>query len=203
MNRVGTATSSPAHARAMLVGLLLLFAAPLLIATVLYGFRDWVSLPPPDSHGDLIVPAHPFKRFDLVTLNRKPLDIEFLRGKWTLVYVGDRRCDLWCEASLFKMRQVRLALGRDQTRVQRLYVVTDNQALTHLRPLLRRHSGMKVAQPLEGSRRAVLDPFGAHPSGTFFLIDPHANLMMRYPPNATARGLKEDLEHLLEVSRIG
>jgi hypothetical protein len=203
MIRTTDAPQSPARASAILAGLVLVFTAPLVIAAVLYYFSDQLPLPQPSSHGDLILPVHTFKQFSLRGLNGKPLDIGFLRGKWTLIYVGGSHCDLWCEASLFKMRQVRLALGADQARVQRLYLLTDTKALGDLRPLLRRHPDMTVAQPRPTHCQAVLRPFGALPSGTFFLVDPHANLMMRYPPDATSKGLKEDLAHLLEVSRIG
>jgi cytochrome oxidase Cu insertion factor (SCO1/SenC/PrrC family) len=160
-------------------------------------------LPQADPHGDLITPADPIGPFELRTLRGRALDKAFLRDQWTLVYVGGSRCDLWCEASLFKMRQVRLTLGEDQDRVQRLYLLTDTQALEGLRPLLSRHRSMVVATPREESRLKVLTQFGPHGSGSFFLIDPNANLMMRYSANATSEGLKEDLTRLLEVSTIG
>ncbi len=185
------------------MGLILVISAPLLLAMLVYHFRDQLPVPPPNSNGELIAPPHPFARFDLTRLNGKPLNINFLRDKWTLVYVGGSRCDLWCEASLFKMRQVRLALGKDQSRVQRLYLLTGKQTLANLRPLLRQYPGMTVAEPRAAFRRFLLAAFGAHPSGTFFLIDPHANMMMRYPPDATSSGIKEDLAHLLEASSIG
>jgi hypothetical protein len=203
MNKVSTAPLSSLRSRAMLVGLIVLFAAPLLLAMLVYYFRDQLPVPPPDSYGKLIVPPHPFDRFDLTRLNGRPLNIDFMYGKWTLVYVGGSRCDLWCEASLFKMRQVRLALGEDQARLQRLYLLTDTRALPALQPLLHRYPGMIVAKPRVASRYPLLAAFGPHPSGTFFLVDPHANLMMRYPPDATSSGIKEDLAHLLEVSGIG
>jgi hypothetical protein len=202
-NKVSTAPLSSLRSRALLVGLILACAAPLLLATLVYYFRDQLPVPPPNSHGKLIVPPHPFHRFDLTRLNGRSLNIHFLHNRWTLVYVGGSRCDLWCEASLFKMRQVRLALGEDQSRLQRLYLLTDTRALSALRPLLHRYPGMIVAKPRVAARYPLLAAFGPHPSGTFFLVDPHANLMMRYPPDATSSGIKEDLVQLLEVSSIG
>ncbi len=195
--------TSPARARLYLAGLALLFMAPLLIAASLYYFGNRLPTPRVDSNGDLLLPARPIDDFEVRDLAGRPLDPEYLRGKWTLVYVGGSRCNLWCEASLFKMRQVRLTLGRDQDRVRRLYLLIDTRALARLRPLLHRHRGMALAIPREGATHRLLNAFGRHPSGTLFLIDPHANLMMRYPPDTTARGLQEDLHRLLEVSRIG
>jgi hypothetical protein len=203
MNKASPAPHSFLRSRVLLLGLILVFAGPLLAAIFVYYFRDQLPLPESNTYGDLILPIHPYHRFELVNLNGKPLGIGFLRDKWTLVYVGGSDCDLWCEASLFKMRQVRLTLGADQERVQRLYVLTDTRTLDALRPLLRRYPGMTVATPRESDRRALLAPFGDHPSGTFFLVDPNANLMMRYSPDTTSKGLKEDLTHLLEASGIG
>lgn len=201
--KLSSAPHSSLRSRALLVGMILVFAAPLLAASFMYYFRDRLSLPAPNAYGDLILPAHAYQRFSLKRLNGRPLDIEFLRDQWTLVYVGGSACDLWCEASLFKMRQVRLTLGADQSRVQRLYILTDTRDLGALRPLLRRHPGMTVATPPEGRHQALLAPFGEHPSGALFLIDPNGNLMMRYPPDAAAKGLMEDLDHLLKASGIG
>jgi hypothetical protein len=194
---------SPQLSRVLLIGLVLLFAAPLLLAVLFYRFSDWLPVPAPNSHGTLITPAHPFKRFDLVALSGKLLDIGYLRDQWTLVYVGGAECDLWCQAAQFKMRQVRLALGEDQGRVQRLYLLKKVSAPRSLRWLLRRYPGMTVATPNEEARSDVLSAFGEPRSGAFFLIDPRANLMMRYPPSATSEGLKQDLTRLLEASQIG
>ncbi len=200
MNSTTNDTQGSPRARLKLLGLTAVFAAPLLVAAVLYAFSDWLPLPAPVSNGELVSPPRTVKEFELQTLKGRRLTRGFLRSKWTLLYVGGSRCDLWCEASLFKIRQVRLSLGRDQSRVQRLFVLTDTRALRALRPLLRRHAGMAVAQ---AQSRNTLRSFGAHLSGTFFLVDPHGNLMMRYAPRATAKGLQQDLDHLLEASRIG
>ena len=42
------------------------------------------------------------------------------------VYVGDGRCDERCRAALTLMRQTRLALNADMTRVQRIFLATGN-----------------------------------------------------------------------------
>jgi hypothetical protein len=36
-----------------------------------------------------------------------------------------------------------------------------------------------------------------------FVVDPLANLMMRYDSSHDPKGLREDLQHLLELSQIG
>jgi hypothetical protein len=44
---------------------------------------------------------------------------------------------------------------------------------------------------------------GATNSHRLYLIDPLGNLMMYYPPEATPKGLLEDLKRLLRLSSIG
>lgn len=203
MTESATAAASSLRSKAALVGLIFVFAAPLLAAVLFYRFAGWLPLPEPDSHGNLVSPAHTFERFNLTGLGGKRFGIRYLKGKWTLIYAGGSRCDLWCQAALFKMRQVRLTLGKNQARVQRLYVITGSEALPGLRPLMHRDSGMMVATPRQDSRGMMLDALRPRPSGTFFLVDPHANLILRYPPDTTSEGLKQDLSRLLKASQIG
>src|SRR5204862_392587 len=47
-----------------------------------------------------------------------------LRGTWSLVYVGNGACDGACRQALWVMRQTRLALNNDMTRVQRVFLVS-------------------------------------------------------------------------------
>ncbi|MDZ7645307.1 MAG: hypothetical protein U5K76_14560 [Woeseiaceae bacterium] len=49
---------------------------------------------------------------------------------------------------------------------------------------------------------ASLRPRDAAPGG-YFLIDPLGNVVMYFPPDIRPRDLVDDLEHLLELSRIG
>jgi cytochrome oxidase Cu insertion factor (SCO1/SenC/PrrC family) len=127
-----------------------------------------------------------------------------LRGKWTLAYIGGSRCDAPCRESLYTMRQVRLALGEDMRRVERLLILTDQEGLAELREGLKSYPGMVVAT----ASRAALDDlrrtfdWEAYP-GSVFVIDPLGNLMMRYDPATEPKGMLKDLERLLKVSRIG
>ena len=47
-----------------------------------------------------------------------------LRGKWTMLYVGDGLCDDRCRKALYLTRQSRIALNKDMDRVQRVFLVT-------------------------------------------------------------------------------
>ena len=45
-----------------------------------------------------------------------------LTGRWTFLYLHQGDCGPPCEDALVLMRQVRLALGKDASRVQRVFV---------------------------------------------------------------------------------
>lgn len=188
---------------ASFVGLITVFLVPLLVAVLLYTFRDRLPLPDPKTNGVLIHPARPINQFGALTMSGETLSLDHLRGKWTLVYIGGSRCDLYCEASLFKMRQARLALGENMSRVQRLLLFNSTAGLDDLATLLGEHPKLITASVSDNMRTAVLESFGERPEGNVYIVDPLGNVMMRYPPNATTEGLLKDLKHLLKVSQIG
>ena len=67
-------------------------------------------------------------------LDDRPAPLAALKGQWTLVVVAPAACDPACEQRLLWQRQVREALGREKDRVDKLWLVIDDQAL---RPELR------------------------------------------------------------------
>ena len=96
------------------------------------------------------------------------------------------------------MRQVRLALGRNATRLARVLVADDGRppdsaALAPLEDLI-------VAVPASG----LAMPAGAgNDRARIYLVDPHGNVMMRWPAQPDMRRMLKDLERLLKASQIG
>src|SRR6185503_14017395 len=107
-----TPTAAP-RARKQIWILIALFFAPLALAFLLYYGGGWRP-PGSTNKGELISPPRPLP------------DGAAWHGKWTLVYVGDGRCDEQCRAALLLTRQTRLALNADMTRVQRIFLATGN-----------------------------------------------------------------------------
>lgn len=186
-----------------LLGLFLAFFGPLLIATSLYFKPDGFGLvPKAASHGTLIVPAIPLA--DLIAANPEgeSLSRDLLRKKWTLLYRGAQRCNLDCEADLFKMRQVRLALNQNVNRVQTLYLMPEQQISADFRQILARHSNLIVAR-LTDDKAAITQQINTHLRPGIYLVDPLGNLMAHYAHDAASKGLLRDMKKLLKVSRIG
>jgi cytochrome oxidase Cu insertion factor (SCO1/SenC/PrrC family) len=184
--------------------LVAMFFAPLLIAFILYyGVEGWRPAGG-TNHGELITPARPLPAPALTSAADGPLEPQFLRGKWTLVYIGDGQCDARCREALTLMRQTRLALNDDLTRVQRVFLAT-GQCCDH-RYLDAEHRGLITARAEGEAAAALLQYFpGAENggSGRIYIVDPLGNLMMSYAPDAPPKGLFEDLKTLLKLSHIG
>jgi hypothetical protein len=202
----------PAHdrrQRRLLVGLALLFFAPLAVSFYLYYGAPWR----PGgrvNHGDLIDPPRPLPVLSLPlaphdSVTPEPGALKF-QNKWTLLYVGPGDCGELCRLDLYNMRQVRLALNRDMDRVQRVFIATaaccDWQFLDAEHPDLLTASSSPKAAPLLALLPAVggIAPAAAE---RIYLIDPLGNLMMSYAPTAKPKGMLQDLKRLLGLSHVG
>ena len=176
--------------RTMLL-LIALFFVPLAVSFWLYFGTGW--RPQGSSiHGVLFDPA--------VAL---PPAAEPLRGKWSLLYVGEGTCDENCRRSLVFARQTRLSLNQEMDRVQRVFLATG--ACCDVQYLETEHKGIKVFDVSEDEARAellgLLPPEGREHS--LYVVDPLGNLVMRYDTREAPRGLLTDMKKLLKLSHIG
>lgn len=190
--------------RTFLIAMFVVFFAPLFFAMWLfYGPNTWLS-ENTQNHGELIQPLRPLDEFSISSIAGKTWQHKDFLGMWTLLYLGDEHCDLYCEASLFKMRQVRLALGRERQRVQRKYLGVHTHAnKRHLTEILTRYPGMQIDWFENKQIKISLPQLQDMQEHQIYVIDPLGNLMMLYNKKATARGMRNDLKRLLKVSKIG
>ncbi|MGC1521051.1 MAG: hypothetical protein WA803_05880 [Steroidobacteraceae bacterium] len=188
--------------RRLLIGLALLFFAPLGLAFYLYyGHGTWH----PGGHvnaGELITPARPLPALALPLLGEGTTDPNFLKGKWTLLYVGKGDCSESCRRELYDTRQIRIALDRDMDRVQRVLVAEggccDARFLHDEHPDLIAIRATPAAAPL-----LALLPQDGGAAPRVYLVDPLGNLMMFYGAEVKPKGMLEDLKRLLRLSSIG
>lgn len=181
--------------RAKLVLIGAVFAAP--IAASLLTYRFWPPQPTAN-HGELLLPPESITRHGFADAQGVRFAFDDLTGKWILVVSDSGECAAACAAKLVALRQVRLALGRDAARVERVFVVDDGR-----RPdaaLLAAFAGTVVAMSPPG---AALPPGAAHDRAHIYLVDPRGNVMMRWPAAAEPRHLLDDLKRLLRASQIG
>jgi hypothetical protein len=184
-----TAPPRTKHNRRMLLGLLLLFAAPLGLAFWLYYGSGWRPASH-TNHGQLVAP---------VVSVPGPV----FRGKWSLAVIGagDAGCDAACRGALVYARQTWLSLGKLSPRVQR--VLLAGEGCCDTRYLQREQAGLLTLPEAATGGAAVRQVFPAPQINTVFIVDPLGNLMMRYDVRDNPSGLREDLKKLLELSHIG
>jgi hypothetical protein len=198
--------------RRVLIGLALMFFAPLGIAFYLYyGHGSWL----PGGHvntGELVQPVRPLPPLALPLWDSGTTDPNFLKGKWTFLYVDQGPCGQGCRARLYDTRQVRLALNRDMKRVQRVFIAggecCDAQFLREQHPDLITIRASGAAAPLlallpERGLSTAAQGARAAEAPRVYLIDPLGNLMMSYAAGATPKGMLEDMKRLLRLSSIG
>lgn len=179
-------------------------AAPFLLSWVLVNFTDVGRGGNSGNHGTLIVPPRPVPDAVLHDPGTRRPD-HALHGRWTLLYLAGPVCAADCAQALLTMRQVRLALGRDATRVQRLLAVPDD-ALDLLAPQQREaYAGQLVIELSRLGRERFLLEGGEDPvsASRIYLIDPLGNLMMYYRAGTDPLGIVKDIKRLLKYSRIG
>lgn len=207
---IGAAAAHDRRQRRMLVGLAVLFFAPLALSFYLYyGPVAWR----PHSHvnhGDLIDPARPLPAVALLLANPESTHTmsspDLLRSKWTLLYVGVGSCADSCRRALYNTRQVRFALNRDMERVQRVFLALG--PCCDWRYLRGEQADLVTLRdsPQAASLLALLPSYDQVPAATadrVYIIDPLGNLMMSFAPTAPPKGMLTDLKRLLGLSHVG
>lgn len=168
--------------RGLVIGLTVVFAAPLLIALILRvsGWQPSVT----GNHGELVEPP-------------VPLDVpksSDLADHWVLVFSPASSCDAQCRSVDESLHGVHRALGKDAHRVRLVW----SQAPAE--------QGTAPERTIDGAawltRLERAAPGGLQPNAAY-LVDPRGFLMMWYPPGFEAPGVLEDLERLLRYSRVG
>jgi hypothetical protein len=204
-----TSRSGPgaAHGRRGLIALAALFLLPLAVAFWLYyGSAGWRPTGA-TNQGDLVDPPRPLPVLELAGADGERGGLDLLRGRWTLLYIGDGRCDARCREALHLTRQTRIALNKDMNRVRRVFLATGS--CCDRGRLGAEHPDLVIAELTGAEGRAFLrevptyDGVPVARAGRIYVVDPLGNLMMSYSPAAPDKALLDDLTRLLKLSHIG
>lgn len=155
------------------------------------------------NYGDFIDPrAHPVPALKGVSLDGKPLELDAYRGKWIMLQVDTGDCNDACQKKLYAMRQLRLTQGKEMSRVERVWLVTDKAPVETM--VLREYDGTRLLRAdADAVARWLPTAAGTKPSDHLYMIDPLGNLMMLFPKDPDLNKVKKDLGKLLKASRIG
>jgi hypothetical protein len=232
-------TAHDRRQRRILIGLALLFFAPLGLSFYLYYGKNWHPGGRVNA-GELISPPRPLPSLALPLLglsasasagastdadadagpgttsspstspststSTSPSETnpQFLKGKWTFLYVQHGRCDDECRRRLYDTRQVRLALDREMNRVQRVFIGdSDCCDITELKAAHPDLIAIRASPADEPLLTLLPVRTGAENSHRVYLIDPLSNVMMFYAPDVRSKGMLDDMKRLLRLSSIG
>jgi glutathione peroxidase-family protein len=182
-----------------LFAVILVCAAPMIASYLAY----YVIKPQGrNNYGELIDPrAHPIPALASTTLDGKPARLEDFKGKWVMLKVGAGDCADACQKQLFAMRQLRLMQGKEQDRVERVWLVTDSSPLDTM--LIRQYDGMHMLRARADAVAKWLPADAGSVADHIWLIDPQGHLMMRFPKDPEPRKVHKDIAKLLKASAVG
>ncbi|MEO1573999.1 MAG: cytochrome C oxidase subunit I [Pseudomonadota bacterium] len=195
MNPTQTNEPTPGNGRRQLVLMALLFLGPVVAALGLYYMKPELAPTGSTAHGELINPV-----VQIPAIDAPANEGATFYGAWTLAVVAPG-CDEACAESLLKVRQIRLALGRDMGRIARVLMLTAGGRAED--DLVAAHPDLRVVDDREPELLAQAERFPGNPGDSIYLVDPLGNLMMRFERGTESKAIKADLKRLLKLSSIG
>lgn len=169
--------------------------APIIASYTLY---FWEVRPSSVNYGELLE-VKPLVGTALNQSDNTIFRMRQLRGKWVLLSVDSGKCDEQCRQKLYYMRQVRTMQNAEKDRIERVWLIDDNEA-----------PDPKIAEEFKGTRFISAKdsellaeiPATASQRDHIYVIDPISNLMMRFPKNADPSKMAKDIKRLLKVSQL-
>jgi hypothetical protein len=192
-------TLSPPSRRNGLPMLLLvvsLLALPFLIAAGLF-FIGWQPSRT-TNHGYLHNPPPALPPTGLRAADGQALPTAELGGKWLLVLSGSGPCDAACAGRIDEMRRIQVSLNKEMTRLRRV-VLTDRAGDAELAAARQRQPDLVVAE----APANWLPVSGLATGYRLHIVDPQGRLIMDYPVDVAAKGVRADLDRLLKFAWTG
>jgi len=183
------------------VPLWLLLGSFLVPAILAYGYFFFGDRPTVASNGQLITPVIDISSLKLTNQNGELLSNDQLTPKWRMYYFVGSSCDQLCQNDLYNLRQMNIALGKYQDRVQHVIAHLDEPANDFSELINTEHQqAIRVYTRAENIQALTAKDADAK---TIYLVDPLGNIMMKFPHDLEPKLILKDIKKLLKVSRIG
>ncbi len=186
--------------RITIVAVFLVFFAPVIVAVLMHS--EWFEWRPAETrnHGELLQPPHPLEPFNLEDGHGEALQHSDLLDQWQLLYVIEHACEESCLESLYWLRQVRRAQDRHQLEVDILLVTPIAISPETRSEIDALEADIRILD--DSSGQAFLDLLPAEESKPVsYILDPGANIILRYPEGSDYNGMRRDLRRLLTWTR--
>ena len=183
------------------------FLIPLAVATTWYKVLPERFHPTSSTNnGELLDPIFTLDPFEHQTVQGVVFSNKDVEKVWTLVHFVEGQCDELCSQSLYRTRQLRISLGKDIDRLNRVVVLglsgegESNQKMWASHPDLRVLISAENGVGSQIKSRVENIPFSRD---ALFLIDPLGNVMMHFSETLPPKLIKKDIRKLLKLSHIG
>lgn len=193
----------------MMMGILIaVFFGPIIVALSLYSTQSFV--PETLNHGQLLDPPLTLADLQLTNIQHKLVKEEQLPHAWRLLYINHGHCNKLCQDNLYKMRQVRKAMGKNMNRVSRIMVepTSAKQANAIAHTIAKKYHGTLLVEAEQHHIQKFINdtPNAAKNNldhGALYIVDPLGNVILSYSANAKPKDIYQDLKRLLTASQIG
>lgn len=165
--------------------LFFLFFTPMALAWIFYTHQQWLPKHK-TNYGQLLSPP--------LTLSQLGLDTG-IHGKWQLFLIQNGPCNSTCQQNVLMQRQIQRALGKDMNRMQRV-VVTFAEEDKKI-PVETWQDAKPISADLQSFEKMKIQ------SVVWLIADPLGNIILSYSASISPDDILKDLQHLLEVSKIG
>jgi cytochrome oxidase Cu insertion factor (SCO1/SenC/PrrC family) len=195
--------NAPRNRRTFLI-LAALFLLPFVTAWIYFRFLPQWHPASFTNYGQLVTPARPLPVLSLIDIAGNKVAADALQNKWSLIYIGSSECNDDCRKRLVMFRQIRLALGKDLQRAQRVYIAPDIDSARKLQgELAKDHADLRVFADTGSVGARASDFFQSPDSTAIYAVDPLGNWFMIYAGEIDPKGPYGDLHKLMQLSTIG
>ena len=212
-----TETSNQSGGRAILLLIAGLPVTMILASTWLWYFVergdvDIIGALGTANSGELLAEPINIRELEFEATDGSTVGLSGIEPKWTMLLVNDgATCDAACNELLYVTRQIRIAIGRDYQRTQRLLIVDtpidliqsndytegpSDDTMPLMPQLERDHVDLNVWRRED---QAVL-PEGQSEPSAWYLVDPSGWVMMRYTTDVNYKDVIGDIKFLLKNS---
>lgn len=155
--------------------------------------------------GQLVDPPQQIGDLALHTLSGEPWKLSDQAKRWRWIIPGNATCNSQCQENLYLTRQVHIRLAEKSGRVERLYLLLDEQIDTAtLEYIYTEHPHVPVIKASPDALKEMLSQTNltsdALTAGHYFLMDQEGFIMMAYNPQHQGKALLDDIKRMLKYS---
>lgn len=187
--------------RLTLLALVTIFVLPIILAVGLYlNPQSW--RPGTTNYGKLVTPQMSVKDISLTQLDGTPIKLTSWEGKWLFLTINPEQCTNTCIDNLYKMRQIKIALGKKSEQLVNVFAlpkakITD-RLFTQMQQDYPNVTFLTIDEPALMALQTQLPPDTIIPSdGGLYAVDPNRNIVMYFPNKIPASSILKDMQRLV------